>query len=155
MKKSLEQRFWEKVDKRGPDECWEWTACKTWGYGYIQDWSQQWKTHRLSWVLHHGAIPDGLCVCHHCDNRACVNPDHLFIGTIADNNRDMAAKGRYSKIGMIGEDNPRAKLSEKQVLEIRDLYTAGEISQREIADRYGVHQTAVGFIVRRVHWKHI
>lgn len=87
-----EERFWKSVLKT--DECWNWTAWKYQGYGYFNVNGKLMGTHRFSWILHNGAIPDALCVLYHCDNPSCVKPDHLFIGTKQDNTDDMIAKGR-------------------------------------------------------------
>lgn len=158
--KTLEERFWPKVQKRGPEECWLWSAGKlAGGYGRLRvDAKNQIVAHRASWEIHNGTVPEGLCVCHHCDNRGCVNPKHLFLGTYADNMADCWSKGRgriprgkqfgIDKPYCRGEENGSAKLTRAQVLEIRK--TPG--SYRQISENYGVSQSAVGLIKRRRIW---
>jgi len=152
---SLKKRFWEKVDKRGPDECWEWQAAKT-GNGYGNMSSKY--AHRLSWRIHNGDIPKGIHVCHRCDNPPCVNPRHLFIGTPSDNARDMIAKGRgrctFTSERTRGTKNTKAKLNPRKVREIRNLSREG-LSYLAIGSMYGVSSAMVGYIVRRVNWTHV
>ena len=79
--RSIEERFWEKVVRRGDDECWDWNASKDrFGYGWLSVGQRMHHGHRISWQLHNGAIPNCLCVLHKCDNPPCTNPDHLFLG---------------------------------------------------------------------------
>lgn len=90
------ERLWDFVEKT--DGCWEWTGARNEdGYGRLYTAGENWFTHRYSWVLHNGPIPDGLWVLHHCDNPPCIRPDHLFLGTAATNVADMVAKDRQSK----------------------------------------------------------
>ena len=89
------KRFWDKVAIAGPDDCWEWQASfHTTGYGQIKYNRKKWKAHRISWILTNGEIPNTLCVLHKCDNPKCVNPNHLFLGTLKENTQDMLKKNR-------------------------------------------------------------
>ena len=151
--RSLKERFAERFARGAPDACWLWTAGKRRGYGSIRDGGRMRQAHRVAWELAHGPIPDGLCVCHKCDNPPCVNPAHLFLGTKQDNNRDRARKGRQGWIK--GESNGRARLTEDDVREIRALIELGKHSQREIGQEYGVSRTLIGRIVRSEVWTHV
>ena len=148
-------RFWEKVDKS--EMCWEWTAASnTWGYGHIWRNEKTVKAHRTSWEFAFGPIPDGLFVCHHCDNAKCVNPDHLFLGTQSDNMRDCSRKGRLNRtIKAIGEAHGAAVLTEDQIINIREIYRKGDRSQADIVCEFGVHRTTIGYIVRGHTWAHL
>jgi len=149
-RKTLEERFWAKVDKRGPDECWEWVGAKnSGGYGSIRDGEKTVHAHRISWELHNRSIPGGLWVLHHCDNRGCVNPEHLFLGNCQANTDDREAKGRGGDFQ--GEANGQAKLTEEEVREVRDLIIRG-YSQRKIAKMYGVVQQTIGCINTGKSW---
>ncbi|RPJ19493.1 MAG: HNH endonuclease, partial [Planctomycetaceae bacterium] len=119
MARALAERFWEKVRKT--DGCWEWTAFLVHGYGQFQRSRAigPQRAHRVSWELHNGPIPAGMCVCHRCDNRRCVRPDHLFLGTYADNSADMIRKGRARKGSRPGQANHMSKLTDADVARIR------------------------------------
>ena len=121
--------------------CWEWTASRDRrGYGNFKFNGAQ-RAHRVSYMLYRGSIPRGLNVCHKCDNRGCVNPDHLFIGTQADNVADMIAKGR--QVSVRGSANGNSKLTELDIAEIR---AAKGITQKELAKKYGVGQAQISVI---------
>jgi len=151
------ERFMAKVNKSG--DCWEWTGYfDTSGYGQISMSGRALLAHRISYVIHHPLTIDlrehrEICVCHTCDNRKCVNPSHLFLGSVADNNRDREAKGRGNQPK--GEKHRDAKLTEQQVREIRIKYANGGISLRQLALEYGINFGTVGKIISRKLWKHI
>jgi hypothetical protein len=122
----LAERFWHHVRKCALDGCWEWHGAIARGYGHISEGGRRGRArsaHRVSWELHHGPIPSSLYICHRWDNRRCVRPDHLFLGTHADNMRDMLAKGRH--IPHLGEVNGRAKLTRADVVAIRSRWRSG------------------------------
>lgn len=145
-------RFWAKVDKRGPDECWEWTDFRDpFGYGKIGIDGKNKQAHRFSYELHYGSIAEGLCVCHHCDNPGCVNPAHLFLGTTDDNNKDRERKGR----GIQGSTHHHAVLTEAQVIEIRRKYVRRIVTYSALASEYGVAKSTIAGIIERKAWQHI
>lgn len=152
----LEKTFWPKVDKSG--ECWEWMAyIRPAGYGQvgIPRTRRTIDAHRASWIIHNGLIPDGLFVCHHCDNKACVRPDHLFLGTNLDNLRDAAKKGIIKRTRARGERSGNCKLTDAQVAEIRRRHRVVHPARRtgssssELAAEFGVTPQYVGQIVSR------
>ena len=147
-------RFWSKVDKlAGPDRCWIWTAAtSSTGYGNFGAGPRGTsKAHRLSWELANGPIHAGLCVCHKCDVPLCVNPAHLFLGTVADNNADKVSKGRASGGSLRGEANRNAKLSWDLVASLRADRSAG-MSELALAAKYGVSKSQAHNIVSGKVW---
>jgi hypothetical protein len=133
--------------------CWEYTGCRNdKGYGQLYDGSsRKISAHRASWAVHRGPIPDGLCVCHHCDNPSCVNPDHLFLGTKKDNFDDMWDKGRQAKhIGV--QNRNSAKLDPEKVREIRRLAAAGK-RPKDLAVQFDTHVVNIRLIIRGKTWK--
>lgn len=158
MDRTLSERFWEKVDKRGEDECWEWQGAKfivTHPYGQIWVNKKIELAHRISWCLHHGFIPKELRVLHHCDNPPCVNPQHLFLGTQSDNLIDAAKKGRLRTSPRLGENHHDSKLTDNEVLEMRSSYKEKREPYKIIAKRHNVHPTTVGRIIRNERWQHL
>lgn len=147
-KTTIEQRFWSKVRKT-PHGCWLWTGGTfAGGYGAFHIGKPVYRAHRVSWELTHGPIPEGMFICHHCDTPACVRPDHLFLGTNADNVGDMTRKRRVAH----GERHGSAKLSAEQVQQIRRAYSSKRVLQRELAQQYGVDASLISMIVTRKLW---
>lgn len=162
------ERFWSQVDKRGADECWMWKAGRDKdGYGRFRA-GHPIKSHQFAYQVAIGPVPDGVWVCHSCDNPPCCNPTHLWLGTSDDNIADRCAKGR-SRAGRgathgththperraRGEHHGIAKLTDQAVREIRLRYAQGKISQKRLAEQYGVAQMAVCKIVRDEAWTHV
>lgn len=148
-----EKRFWEKVSQKSEDECWNWNA-GTDGTerGAFSFHGKPERAYRVAWILTNGEIPDGMSVCHKCDNPRCCNPKHLFIGTQADNALDMWNKGRGASPR--GERNGRAKLTTENILEIRQLSAQG-LSSRKIASRMDVSKTQINEVLKGNIWKHV
>lgn len=144
-------RFFDKISPEPNSGCWLWDAAlDSGGYGRFNDGHKKAEfAHRLSYREHKGLIPAGMCVCHSCDVRACVNPDHLFLGTVADNNADKMSKGRHTPTK--GARNGMARLNDATVAEI---YQATG-SQSEIARRFNITQPSVSLIKLRKTWKHL
>jgi hypothetical protein len=158
LKQPPAERFWLKVAVTADTtECWEWQGHKNeFGYGltsFAEYGKKNLRTHRIAWQITKGEIPDGLFVCHRCDNPACVNPSHLFLGTHKENMEDMTKKGRHHDLK--GEQKSQHKLTEKQIIEIHQRYSAGGIYQRELAEEYGVHDSVICRILKGKTWKHV
>jgi hypothetical protein len=145
--------FWQHVITVDGDACWGWTGSISRGYGNVRVKKRHYGAHRISWEIHFGAIPPGLSVLHKCDNPSCCNPAHLFIGTQADNMRDMKEKGR-ARWGTEGNPRPQ-KLTADQVREIRILYANGNITTYQLGKQFNVDQTCISQIVLRKIWRHV
>jgi HNH endonuclease len=156
LTKEAIDRFWLKVNKTS--DCWEWTgSIFENGYGRLRDNEKRGcfvRAHRIAWIICNGAIPDNLKILHKCDNPICVRPSHLFLGTQKENLLDMTRKGRRRSNSNIGEKNPRAILTEKEVLEIRkDL--KNNIKYKKLAKQYNVSISTINNIKRQKSWTHI
>ena len=150
---SILERFWSKVKKT--DGCWEWTGAKFRdGYGNFWTGDNMISAHRFSYQLVKGSIPDGMFICHHCDNPGCVRVDHLFMGTPSDNIQDALIKGRLVFPDNHGEKSGHSKLMENDVYEIRRLHSLG-IKQNLLAKLWRIGKPQVNRIVNRKHWRHI
>jgi hypothetical protein len=142
-------RFWKHVDK---NICWIWTRARSQaGYGILTINYEVLYAHRLSWEFVNGDIPDGMVIMHNCDNPACVNPEHLQLGTQKDNLQDMWKKNR----GSCGENHICAKITNEDVYKIRRLSENENLTRKEIGNMFGLSRQAVTDIIYRRTWKHI
>ena len=138
--KTVEDLFWPKVNIKESDDCWEWNAGKfTYGYGCFKKNGKGMYAHRVAWELTNGPIPEGKLVLHKCDNRGCVNPNHLYIGTNSNNMQDRSERNPSG----CGHGQP--KLSIEDVRKIRKLL-ADKVPQRRIATMFKVHQGTISHI---------
>jgi HNH endonuclease len=148
----LKKRFWAKVNKLpGNNSCWLWTASKdTFGYGQICVKGEMFSSHRVSFEMSRGKIPDGAQVLHKCDNPSCIRPKHLFLGNDAINSKDRVAKGRQAK----GEKIHTAKLTARRVMQLRSLRAEG-YKYTELSEWFGIGVPQVFSICKGRAWKHI
>lgn len=178
-------RFWSKVDRRASDECWPWLGrLRGKGYGVFGFRGVVHGAHRVSYIIARGSIPDGLCICHRCDNPRCVNPSHLFCGTVAENIKDMDLKGRRRSPNKAdgthgsvkhpeawargdasgsrkhperlsrGMNRYNAKLTDDSVREIRRRWAGGQ-TQTSLAAMFSVSQATIWRVVSGNKWRHV
>lgn len=148
-----EQRLLARVTGYSPDECWPWWDRSDHGKIYID--GRGIGAHRFSYEMHYGPIPEGLVVRHRCDNPPCVNPAHLELGTVADNSRDCVERGRAVIPRTRGARHHASKLTDDQVPEIVALYAAGDVTQQQLAERFGVSQGVIAKVTAGKSWRHV
>lgn len=149
-----EQKFWSNIYIGNPKECWEWKSLSgTKHYPTTHFDGESWIASRLTYKLTLGDIPDEMCVCHHCDNPPCCNPDHLFLGTSQDNMNDRERKERNILPHSKGENHGMSKLTEKEVKEIRELYKTKNYTYRFLAELYNVSFSNIRKIIKRWTWE--
>jgi hypothetical protein len=141
------EKFFHSIEPEPMSGCWLWTGATTGGYGQFYHKGKQHRAHRLSYEMHKGEVPEGADVCHKCDVRCCVNPDHLFIGTRKDNMQDCVTKGRIAT----GSRHGRSKLSEDDVRFIRDSKMTGVA----LAKIFGVQPPMISRVRNGQNWKHV
>lgn len=152
-------RFWSHVSDKNENGCRLWTSYRNSdGYGKFRLNGKSWSAHRFSYMIHFGNLKE-MQVLHHCDTPHCVEPTHLWLGTQQENIKDMCAKGRRrgeltNHYGS-GENHIGAKLTEKSVKLIRDIYSKGGITFRELAEQYGVSKGCISGIIWRINWKDV
>lgn len=142
-------RFWCKSDKDG--DCWAWNASRFWsGYGMFWHGTRNWYAQRIAYAMTHGNVPENMVVCHTCDNPSCVNPSHLFLGTMQDNMNDMKAKGRGNRLR--GESHGMAKITADDAVNIKNRRLAGE-RVKDLAKEYGMTCHSIYCIATGKSWK--
>lgn len=153
-----EIRFWSYVIRRGPDDCWDFIGrinSKS-GHCRFDIRYSSFLVHRIAYKITHPIENiSGILVCHDCDNPKCCNPNHLFKGTSKDNVRDSVIKGRHISITLLGQARPNSRLTELQIIEIRNRYSIGTETYSSLATIFKVDQSTIGNIVNRRQWKHI
>lgn len=153
--KELQERLKNNVKKITKNGCWLWgRACDTNGYGRMSMYGELAAAHRVSYLVFIGNIPRGMYVCHKCDVRNCINPDHLFIGTAKENTLDCLNKGRSGAVSN-GERHFNSKLTEKSVIEILELCSLKKLNQHEIAALYNVNHATISAIHTGAKWKYL
>jgi len=154
-RKPITERFFSRIKRTSFSSCWIWIGCRTGGYGHMRNGHGLILAHRFSWEFHRGAIPEGIHVLHRCDVPSCVNPDHLFLGSHADNMRDAADKGVFKRRPRrLGEKSSNHKLDEADIVEIRKLRKRG-LYYYTIAAKFGVTKGLIHLICSRKIWTHI
>ena len=149
---SVEKRFFDKVDRGADCDCWEFTGgISSDGRGVFWLDGKSFGAHRMAWKLAYGDIPNGMLICHHCDNGKCCNPNHLFLGTYLDNMQDMKSKGR--QVHLYGDNDPKSKLKSEEVLEIVRLYKTGKFSQSYLGKMFCVSRSAILNILKGRTWR--
>lgn len=155
--RELENRIITRTLKQG--DCYEWQGALTYnGYGRIGVNGKVQRVHRVAYELAHGPIPEGIVVCHRCDNPRCCNPDHLFLGTTQENVDDKVRKNRHKPFTseqVIGEKNPRALLTAADVTKIRKRYARSGVTLKQLANEYGVHFDTISKVINHVTWSHV
>lgn len=147
-----DDRFWRNVHPEALSGCWLWHGGGSDGYGHFRDGRRMRQAHRVAWALINGPIEGRLYVCHRCDVRLCVNPDHLFLGTHADNMADMVSKGRGRGASHPGESHPCAKLTRQSVEALKSDRAAG-LTYRALGVKYGISPSQANLIVLGRRWR--
>ncbi len=152
-KENVAERYERHVVRNGDASCWAWTGFKHNGYGRIKTDNGRAAigAHRVSYEKHIGPIPEGQCVLHRCDNRECTNPQHLFLGDVAANNRDRDSKGRQAK----GERNGVARLTDERVIELREVAKVSPTAATLLGKHWGISNSGVRSVISRRAWRHL